>query len=100
MQVSFITLKQSNKTNNFIHFSHILFIIVFDAMASGNGDLISQVSADLQIQKWKQVNGIEEFKKDLLISALKKGSAYLTFVGLITLVVDLIVESGMNAFLP
>jgi hypothetical protein len=44
-------------------------------------------------------DGINKFKNDLLVANAKKYSAYAVFGFLILLVIDLVVESGRNAFL-
>ena len=74
---------------------------MFEALASGNSDVTSpQIYQDM-INSWKSDNGgtLKAFEKDLTIAVLKKSSAYLAFSGLIFLVLDLIIESGVNAFL-
>ena len=50
------------------------------------------------ITKWKN-EGTEAFKSSLLRGNFRKYSAYGVFVFLILLVLDLIVESGANAFI-
>ena len=71
---------------------------VFDALSGGNGDIASPDSAAQTIQRWKS-EGIDAFKTDLSIGLAKKLSANLVFIGLIALVLDLIIESGINGFL-
>jgi hypothetical protein len=63
------------------------------------GDLAAPGPATKMLQSWKQADGIEAFKKDLLVSNVRKFSAFAVFFFLIALVLDLIVESGQNAFL-
>jgi hypothetical protein len=70
----------------------------YEAISSGGGDLVSPVDAEKVIANWKQ-NGIEGFKNDLTSAAVRKFSAYAVFGFLIALVLDLIVESGIYAFL-
>ena len=50
------------------------------------------------ITKWKK-EGTEAFKYSLFRGNFRKYSAYSVFVFLILLVLDLIIESGTNAFI-
>lgn len=70
----------------------------FDAMAGGGGDLAAPGEAQAMVSRWK-TDGLDSFKGDLLKATVKKYSAYVVFAFLIALVLDLIVESGINAFL-
>lgn len=70
----------------------------FDAIAKGGGDLCTPTDAAEVIASWKS-GGIDAFKSTLLTATLRKYSAYVAFFFLIALVLDLIVESGINAFL-
>lgn len=71
---------------------------VYDAVAGGAGDLLApeQVSAGIAVLK---TNGVDGFQSLLSVATAKKLSAYGVFAFLIALVLDLIVESGTNAWL-
>lgn len=64
----------------------------------GGGDLATPTDAAVMITKWKN-EGTEAFKYSLFRGNFRKYSAYSVFVFLILLVLDLIVESGTNAFI-
>eukprot|EP00596_Hydrurales_sp_CCMP1899_P006209 CAMPEP_0119042806 /NCGR_PEP_ID=MMETSP1177-20130426/16174_1 /TAXON_ID=2985 /ORGANISM="Ochromonas sp, Strain CCMP1899" /LENGTH=221 /DNA_ID=CAMNT_0007009831 /DNA_START=259 /DNA_END=924 /DNA_ORIENTATION=+ len=70
----------------------------FDAIAGGGGDLATPTDAAVMITKWKK-EGTEGFVGSLTRGNFRKYSAYGVFVFLILLVLDLIVESGANAFI-
>jgi hypothetical protein len=70
----------------------------YSALSKGGGDLAAPQEVDSMIKKWK-AEGLEAFKQDLLAASLRKYSAYIVFGMLIALVIDLIIESGANAFL-
>ena len=72
---------------------------VFDAMSKGGGEMANPRDAQAMIDTWKESGGIEAFKGDLTSANAKKFSAYAVFFGLIALVVDLVVESGIDAWL-
>lgn len=79
---------------------------VFDALSGGGGDLVAPQTFSATSSNWltrdsagKFTVDIDQFKVDLLQSSLKKYSAFAVFFLLIALVLDLIVESGINAFL-
>lgn len=77
-----------------------LYLAVFDALSEGGGDLAAPGKATELITSWKDPeNGLQKFKTDLLVANAKKWSAFGVFFFLIVLVLDLIVESGTNAFL-
>lgn len=72
----------------------------YDALAKGGGELAAPQEARDMIARWKDPQGgLDAFKTDLLLATFRKYSAYTVFFFLIALVFDLIVESGMNAFL-
>jgi hypothetical protein len=72
---------------------------IFEALSGGGGsDVVSPEGIQEKINSWK-LDKLSSFKSELLKSSLKKQSAYLVFVFLIGLVLDLIIESGINAFL-
>jgi hypothetical protein len=79
-------------------FNPVACYAAFDALCGGNGDIASPDSAAELIERWK-TKGIDAFKTDLTIGLAKKLSANLVFIGLIALVLDLIIESGINGFL-
>jgi len=79
-------------------FNPVATYAFFDALSGGNGDLVSPEDVTTTITKWKADPSLESFKSDLTLALAKKSAALLVFVGLIALVVDLIVESGLNAF--
>ena len=66
--------------------------------AGGGGDLATPTDAAVMITKWKK-EGTDAFKYSLFRGNFRKYSAYSVFVFLILLVLDLIVESGSNAFI-
>lgn len=72
---------------------------VYDAASGGGGDLAPPQIVEARVNEWRQPGGIEKFKNDLLSSNLKKLTAFGVFAFLILLVLDLVVESGINAFL-
>lgn len=72
---------------------------VYEALSKGGGDLASPTEAKQFISKWLGEGGIEAFKSDLTVATTKKYAAYAVFLFLIAVVLDLIVESGLNAFL-
>jgi hypothetical protein len=70
----------------------------YEAISQGGGELVAPDSVTPIITTWK-TQGLDGFKQTLLTASLKKYAAYSVFVFLIALVLDLIVESGINAFL-
>lgn len=70
----------------------------YDALSKGGGDLAAPQEAAQVIAAWKS-GGVEAFKNSLLLATVRKYSAYSVFALLIALVLDLIIESGINAFL-
>ena len=73
---------------------------LYDAVSGGGGGgVISPSILTQKVSAYRESGGLEAFKTDLLVSSLKKNSAYLAFLLLIALVFDLIIESGVNAFL-
>ena len=71
---------------------------VYDAASGGGGDLAPPQVVEARLKEWRGPGGIEKFKSDLLSANLKKLSAFGVFAFLILLVLDLVVESGINAF--
>lgn len=73
---------------------------LYDAVSGGGGGgVMSPAILTQKLAIYRESGGIEAFKTDLFLSSLKKSSAYVIFVLLIALVFDLVIESGMNAFL-
>eukprot|EP01040_Poterioochromonas_malhamensis_P000240 gene240-251_t len=72
---------------------------VYEALAKGGGDLASPTEANQFITRWKAEGGLDAFKNDLTAATTRKYAAYSVFFFLIAVVLDLIVESGINAFL-
>ena len=73
---------------------------LYDAVSGGGGGgVISPSILTQKLAVYREAGGVEAFKTDLLVSSMKKNSAYLAFLSLIALVFDLIIESGVNAFL-
>ena len=73
---------------------------VFEAIAGGGASTVASPDEfKSKIASWKESNGLEAFKSDLFKASLKKYSAFAVFAFLIFLVLDLIVESGIDAFL-
>ena len=70
-------------------------------MAKGGGDLVAPRNLNEAVTRWRAEGGdpLDQFSSDLLQATAKKYSAYSAFFLLLALVVDLIVESGVNAFL-
>lgn len=78
-------------------YSEIFYINIPLPYTGGGGDLAAPTDAAIMITKWKK-EGLEGFKNSLLRANFRKYSAYSVFAFLILLVLDLIVESGSNAF--
>ena len=78
------------------------YLTAFDALAKGGGDLVAPRDLNEAVTRWR-VEGdggpLDQFSSDLLQATVKKYSAYSVFFLLLALVFDLIVESGVNAFL-
>lgn len=70
----------------------------FDALGKGGGEMANPTDFQTIFDGWKE-SGLDGFKSDLLSAQLRKYSAYFVFFFLIALVLDLVVESGTNAFL-
>ena len=72
----------------------------FNALGQGNTDFADPNVVTAKRQRWQQPapRGTDAFVSDLQIASLKKASAFTVFALLIALVLDLIVESGQNAF--
>ena len=73
-------------------------ICCYFIILGGGGDLATPTDAAIMITKWKN-EGTDAFKSSLTRGNFRKYSAYGVFVFLILLVLDLIVESGANAFI-
>jgi hypothetical protein len=71
---------------------------VYDAVSGGAGDLLAPEQVSSGITELK-TNGLDGFQSLLNVATAKKLSAYGVFAFLIALVLDLIVESGSNAWL-
>ncbi len=71
---------------------------IFEAMTAGGGSLIAPSKYDESLKKWRS-EGVESFCNDLFAAASKRFAAYGALLFLILLVFDLIIESGVNAFL-
>jgi hypothetical protein len=71
----------------------------FDALGEGGGDLAAPQRVEAIAEGWKGEGGQVQFAADLASANVRKYSAYAVFFFLIALVIDLIVESGANAFL-
>mmetsp|Transcript_36163 Transcript_36163/g.47697 ORF Transcript_36163/g.47697 Transcript_36163/m.47697 type:complete len:247 (+) Transcript_36163:87-827(+) len=76
----------------------LVLYAAFDAMAKGGGSFVSPDQALEVVQQWKE-EGPQAFARSLQAATLKKYSAYIVFAFLIGLVLDLIVDSGVQAFL-
>ena len=73
---------------------------VFDALAGGGSSITCPPSAMFElVPKWK-VEGTESFLADLGSAQSKKLGAFSFFAFLIFIVLDLIVESGVNGWFP
>ncbi|KAJ1418004.1 hypothetical protein B484DRAFT_453807 [Ochromonadaceae sp. CCMP2298] len=70
----------------------------FDALGEGGGDLAAPQRVEAIAAGWKE-GGQSQFSADLAQANVRKYSAYAVFFFLIGLVLDLIIESGANAFL-
>ena len=72
---------------------------IFEALTGGGGsNVVSPTELVSKIEAWRNGDGLELFKGELLKANLKKFSAYAVFAFLIALVLDLVIESGINAF--
>jgi len=71
---------------------------LWEAISQGAGTLCAPSQYSASIEKWR-AGGIDVFNNDFTVSQLKKKVAFASFAFLIVLVIDLIVESGANAFL-
>lgn len=71
---------------------------VFDAMSKGGGDMANPAEAAEAYKNWKD-NGLQAFASDLTSANGRKYAAFGVFFFLIFIVLELIVESGINAFL-
>ena len=71
---------------------------VHECFSGGGGDLAAPQIAEPMLNNWRNEGGIESFKSDLLSATLKRYSAYSVFVFLILLVLDLIIESGVQGW--
>jgi hypothetical protein len=69
---------------------------VFEALSGGAGDLIAP---DILSTKMDQLKGLDDFQSQLRAATLQKISAYAVFAFLMALILDFIVESGINAWL-
>lgn len=69
----------------------------FEGLSAGAGSFMAPNEYLERSTAWKK-DGIAGFEADLFKSSAKKLSAYSVFAFLIFLVLDLIVESGVNAF--
>lgn len=72
---------------------------VWEAMSQGSGTLCSPQQYTEKLEKWRSNGYLDSFKGEFLVAQLKKSLAISTFGFLILLVIDLIVESGMNAWM-
>jgi hypothetical protein len=77
--------------------------VVFDALTNGSGDYAAPLEAEMKLETWRQGlrNGdnLSAFSSDLFRANIGKLSAFATFVFLIAIVLDLIIESGINGWL-
>ena len=71
---------------------------VYEALSGGTADIVAPSQIEPKLQQLKD-GGLLAFQSMLLQSTLKRLSAYFVFAFLIFLVLDLIVETGTNAFL-
>ncbi len=73
---------------------------VFEAISGGGGaGVASPIDVVQKVKLWRESDGIGNFKNELLKSSIKKNLAFIVFAFLISVVLDLIIESGVNAFL-
>jgi hypothetical protein len=72
----------------------------FDAFSKGGGDCANPGEAVEMMKTWQDpASGLDKWKNDVQTANLKKYSAYAVFFFLIAVVLDLVVESGINAWL-
>jgi len=71
---------------------------VFECFSGGGGDLASPQAAELLLKKWRAEDGLENFKTDLTVANTKRFTAYSAFVFLLYIVIDLIIESGLQGW--
>lgn len=78
---------------------------VFEALAEGSGDLAAPQTVSAIYETWQQQKAVETggdvkaFSNALQKAFFRKYSAYTVFLFLIGLVLDLIIESGIQGFL-
>jgi hypothetical protein len=80
----------------------VVLCAVFDCI-SGGADLAAPNEANAKFSVWQseaQAGKYDSFKGALFTAYAKKLSAFTVFAGLIALVLDLIFESGMDAYFP
>jgi hypothetical protein len=75
----------------------IALTAVFEALTGGGGSVADPKQVASKIASWG--GSAEGFKNDLTLAVAKRSTAYLSLLGLIALVFDLIIESGIYAFL-
>lgn len=74
---------------------------VFTALTGGGSSVTCPPSAVYElVPQWKNDESLEQLKSDLGSAQAKKLSAYVFFAFLITLVLDLILESFVNGWFP
>eukprot|EP01038_Epipyxis_sp_PR26KG_P009627 gene9627-12963_t len=83
---------------------------IYEAISGGGGDLASPVTYEQFKNDWQNIDvnnkvanvdlsSVDRFTSALLLANSKRYAAYGVFFFLIALVLDLIIESGINAFL-
>ncbi len=71
---------------------------VFDGLTNGSGDLANPNDIRDKLTAWREDDTLNAFKSDLTKSNSAKFSAYAVFAFLIGIVLDLIIESGLNGW--
>jgi len=72
---------------------------IFDALSKGSATFVSPDQMEEAMTKYRDSDGLSAFATDLQTAAVTKISAYSLLAFLLLFVLDLIVETGINAFL-
>ena len=70
----------------------------YEALSGGSGKAVDYETADAKVAVWKQ-QGVVAFSEDLAKAMLSKASSYFVLAFLLLFTLDIIVETGINAFM-
>jgi hypothetical protein len=70
----------------------------FDAIVKGGGNVAAPTQIEESVAKWRE-QGTDAFMSDVSSAVFGRFSAYGVLAGLLALVMDLIIESGINGFM-